>query len=129
VTGKLEPIVLAQANKFASLLPYENKEGENTEMIMRNLRNEIPPDNPRSPVDILNAIWRVYFERQDQLDKSEKRQDQLDKVEKRRDQLDKAEKRSKLWVMMNNLCLKSLEIYEYRDRSKHARIAANYQGA
>ncbi len=129
VTGRLAPIVLAHAKKFASLLPYGNKEGENIDSIMRNLRNGIPPDNPRSPVDILNAIWRVYFERQDQINKVEKRQDQLDKVEKRRDQLDKVEKRSKLWVLMNNLCLKSLEIYEYRDRRKHARIAANYQGA
>lgn len=105
LTSELEPIVLAQAKKFASLLPYENKEGENTETMMRNLRNRIPPNNPRSPVDILNAIWRVYFER--------------------RDQLDKDEDRSKLLLLMNNLCLKSLEIYEYRHWNKHARIAAN----
>lgn len=109
-TGKLEPFVLKLAKKFSSLLPYEKKkEGETAETMMRNLRNGIPPDNPRSPVDILNAIWRVYFERLDQLAK--------------------VEDRSKLWLLMNNLCLKSLEIYEYRHWSKHARLTAINQRA
>jgi hypothetical protein len=122
VTLELEPIVLAQAYKYASLLPYEKKDGEKTETMMRNLQNGIPPDNPRSPVDILNAIWRVYFERLDQLDKIRDRSKLL-----------LIEDRFKLLALMNNLCLKSLEIYEYRHiqryGTKHARITANSRGA
>ncbi len=99
VSEKLEPALLDQARRYANEARAQLEGGDNAETMMKNLRAGIPPDQPRSAVDILNAIWRVYFERLDQ---------ETSDIG-----------RANIHSSMNNLCLKSLEIYEYRYRQRH----------
>ena len=99
VSEKLEPGLLEQARRYANEARAELEGGDNADTMMMNLRAGIPPDQPRSAVEILNAIWKVYFERLDQETS--------------------AVGRTNIHSSMNNLCLKSLEIYEYRYRQRN----------
>lgn len=96
ITLLMEPHIRGKAREYAKIASVELKNGLSAEDMVRNLRIGIPPDRPRSAVDILNAVWQVYIEKIDQLEGFEER--------------------SKLHSLMNNLCLKSLEIYEYRSK-------------
>ena len=93
ITKRLQPGLAKDAKKIASSIEYEDKNTDSFEDLTRNLRIGIPPRQPRSPVDILNAVWSVFLEK--------------------RSKTESFEERWKLTSLMTNLCLKSLEIYEY----------------
>jgi hypothetical protein len=98
ITDQLRPSLVEKARQIAEKIDYASRAGEKSEEIAKNLRNHIPPNNPCSPVDILNGAWKVWFE-------------EVDRVSS-------ISEREKLTRMMNNLCLKSLEVYEYNRINK-----------
>jgi hypothetical protein len=93
ITGLLQPAILKIARDIASKIEYDREGTDTTEDLVRNLRIGIPPRRPASPIDILNAIWTVFLSK--------------------RAAMTSFEERMKLTTLMTNLCLKSLEIYEY----------------
>jgi hypothetical protein len=93
ITNRLKPGLFEEAKKIASKIEYEKEGSDSIEDMTRNLRVGIPPRRPRSPIDILNAVWFVFLEKQKDVGG--------------------LEDRNKLTALMTNLCLKSLEIYEY----------------
>lgn len=93
ITLRLLPGLKTQATAIASSIDYQSEKSDSIAEVENNLRAGIPPRNPRSPIDILNAVWTVLLEKKQENDSFEHRQT--------------------LVSLMTNLCLKSLEIYEY----------------
>lgn len=93
ITSLLIPGILKVANEIASRIEYNRTGNDTIEELIKNLDIGIPPRRPASPIDILNAIWTVFLKKQS-----------ID---------DSLDNRIKLTDLMTNLCLKSLEIYEY----------------
>jgi len=93
ITGLLQPAILKNAREIASKVEYDRQGADTVDDLVRNLSIGIPPRRPASPIDILNAIWTVFL--------------------RKRAAIANFEERSKLTSLMINLCLKSLEIYEF----------------
>jgi hypothetical protein len=93
ITKRLQIGLAGEANKIASSIEYDDQNSDRIEDLIRNLRIGIPPRRPKSPIDILNAVWSVFLEK--------------------RSNTGGFDERWNLTSLMTNLCLKSLEIYEY----------------
>ena len=93
VADALQSIVI-RAGEFVKLLELDKRKGESVEDIKKNLLTFAPARDPKSCVEVLNAVWSVYFE----LTQPSSTAEELTELHRK----------------MNNLCLKSLEIYEYR---------------
>lgn len=96
ITQRLHRGLAKEATKIASNIEYESAGCDTIEDVIKNLSIGIPPRRPRSPIDILNAAWSVFLAKQERTVGFEDR--------------------AKLTALMTNLCLKSLEIYEYNHR-------------
>lgn len=93
ITEILQPGILKIAKDIASKIEYDRTGCDTFDELVRNLAIQIPPRRPASPIDILNAIWEVFLSKQKNVPSFGER--------------------TKLMSLMTNLCLKSLEIYEY----------------